>query len=242
MTDIVKKVESVDTDLTSKTSRQIKLPSLQARLQKAKEKLKEQATSADATTMKNRIALILDASGSMGNGPDSPIESLKQAVELYVNHCDMNDTSVALIPFGHPCSDAKPTALTCDKTFLCVSVSSYRGSGGTPMGDALKRTIEGWPITRAVLVSDGFPNNVGEVYEAANAYVETKTPVDCVHIGLGGGHEVMKRVAEMTGGIYVNFKDIHTFVQSFKYLTPGLRGMLMSGDAAALLGTDEVKI
>jgi Mg-chelatase subunit ChlD len=203
----------------------------------AQAKALEKQAEQNATSLPNRIALVLDCSGSMSG---ESIELLKQAGQQFLNSTNPTDTSVCLQTFG-----LRPEVtrnLTTIKQVLQGDIAKLEASDGTPMAEGLKQVSEDNPITRAVLVSDGAPDSAIAVYEACKEYQEKKIPVDTVHIGSStNGEEVLRKVAELTGGIYMKFKDIHMFVQSFKYLTPALRGFLMSGDAAGRIGADDVK-
>jgi uncharacterized protein YegL len=114
---------------------------------------------------------------------------------------------------------------------------------GTPMGDAMSDVLYSMPVTRCVLVSDGAPNNVTQVYEIAQMYQEAQIPIDCVHIGhSASGEDVLQKIAELTGGKFVKFTNISSFAGAFKYLSPGLYGMLTSGAVTAdELGAREIK-
>jgi uncharacterized protein YegL len=237
MTDIVRKPDGGDTSIgkVSEPSKKIKLPGISQRVHAAQERQKEVETK--ASEMKNRLALVLDTSGSMSG---EPIELLKQAVTAFCEQCNTNNTSIALVPF--PYGTKQP--LSTIKAVLVAGANMLHASGGTPMGEALSDTITNIPITRAILISDGCPDSEQHAYTALVPYIETKTPVDTVHIGLSeSGEEVLRTIAARTGGIYMKFKDIHTFVQSFSYLIPEKRGLLTAAsdsEIKRLTGADDV--
>lgn len=239
MSDIVKQPD--DTNKLRTADGQIKIGpkpgGLAARVAAAKQKA--QIEQADALTVPNRICLMLDCSGSM-NG--EPIVLLRQAVEAYTNACNFRDTSIALEPFPLNYGGTyRQVPLTTNKWLLQTEGQKLSATGGTPIDSALKNAIENNSITRGVLVSDGSPDSEERAYAQLGPYIETQTPVDTVHIGISqSGEEFLKTVAERTGGIYMKFKDIGQFVGAFKYLSPALRGFLVSSDIKEITGADDV--
>jgi len=171
------------------------------------------------------------------------INQLRIAGESFIHNCNMEDTSVGLVTFGlEPEEIRRP--LSNDSTLLLSEILSLVADGGTPMGEAMKYTLENIPITRGVLVSDGRPTDNPQCWkEVAHMYAEATIPIDCVHVGDSeNGVDVMKSIAEITGGIYMKFKDVGNFASAFKFLTPGSRALLTSGSVdAQALGATEIK-
>src|SRR3990167_3275228 len=244
MTDKLTKPTSSN-EVDNLRQKQIKLPGISNSVHAYQEKVKN--ADANADTLPNRIALILDCSGSMCG---EPIKLLHQAIETYANACDFSNTSVALRPFptgGSPlCTDQenKNRPLSCNRLLIITSGSLLEAAGSTPMGEALESAISELSLTRAVLVSDGLPDDSDHALRACDPYIELKTPIDCVHIGQGAGAELLQKIASKTGGIFMKFKDIHTFTQSFAYLTPSKRALLVcktEDEVKRLTGADDVK-
>lgn len=111
------------------------------------------------------------------------------------------------------------------------------------MHTAMEQALRQNP-TRCVIVSDGHPDSAPACYELAQQFASRnpKVACDCVHIGATqGGEEVMKRIAETTGGVYLKFEDVTKLVGGLKYLTPAFRAMLTSGSIdASKLGAKEL--
>jgi uncharacterized protein YegL len=218
---------------TLKKSHTVSLTGLRARLAIAK---KQQCEPSAAP---NRIALMLDVSGSMAG---APIEKLKDASTSFIQHCNSADTALGLRTFPKH-SEVGEQPLSCDYAAILAAILGQHADNGTPMADAMQDILYGMPITRAVMVSDGAPNDTPRVYELAHMYQEAQIPIDCVHIGhSSSGEDVLQKVAEITGGKFIKFTDIASFAGAFKYLTPGLYGMLTSGAISAQeLGAREIK-
>jgi Mg-chelatase subunit ChlD len=219
------------TNVTTTPKGVVRLPGLHARLTNP-----QRAEALDPTTKPNRIALMLDASGSM-NGDKN--KSLQDACQSFVSACNFADTALAIETFG-----AEPeirVALTCQQPLLMMTMMSIPAHGGTPMADALDYVLNSYSITRGVIVSDGQPDSESAAYSVADHYKAAEIPVDCVHIGhSSSGEACLKRIAEITGGHYIKFTDIASFAKNFKMLTPAFYAQLTSGGAAAL-GAAEVK-
>ena len=227
--------------------RSLGLPKLHQKMQQAKSQIDKN----DPSTLPNRIALMLDCSGSMAG---DKIQSLRDACTSYVQQCDFRDTALAIEAFPSGFSDwdeidqrrANATtriALTSVQPFLMTTVMSLNASGGTPLTEAMIYVLNTYSITRGIIVSDGDANNPYSAIESAKDYREAGIPVDCVHIGSSSqGEDTLQQIAELTGGKFIKFTDIASFGRSFKYLTPALYGSLTDGSASAnLLGAKEIK-
>ena len=214
----LQQTQTNDSTIVKKHS--VSLPGLHARLRNP-----VQQAASDPATKVNRIGLLLDVSGSMSG---AKIVSLRDAVSSFITSCDMRDTSLALEPFGD--DGGNRVALTCFAPMLITTVQMLNAVGGTPMADALHYALGSYPLTRAVLVSDGQPDSEQAAYTEAVNYREAGVPCDCVHIGHNSdGEQCLRRIAEITGGQYIKFTDIQSFSKQFKYLTPAYYGQLTSG-------------
>ena len=225
---------------TSKTQLELKregkvlLPGLHARMMRA-----QQDVGADPLTRDNRIAFMLDCSGSMGG---NKLDRLKDACTSFVQHCNMGDTSIALDCFPQH-GGLSSVDLSVSNGVIIALILGLSAGGGTPMADSMNRVLTSVPLTRGILVSDGQPDNPNAVLETARMYAEAQIPIDCLHIGdYDGGKELLQQVAEITGGKFLKFTDMNSLVSAFKYLTPAMYGMLTSGAVdAAELGAKELK-
>jgi Mg-chelatase subunit ChlD len=213
----------------------VSLPGLHSRLRNP-----VQRTEGDPQTRPNRLALVLDVSGSMAG---DKIASLRDACASFVNACNFGDTSLAVEPFGDTYPSANRLGLTVFQPLALTTVMSLQSHGSTPMARALDFVLNSYSITRAVLVSDGQPDHEQSVYDSAEQYKQAELPIDTVHIGDEvSGEQVLQRVAEITGGQFIKFTDINAFARSFKYLTPAYYGQLTSGNVTAeQLGAKEIK-
>ena len=224
---------SASSGLTRKHT--VSLPGLHARLRNP-----SAVEASNPLTRPNRIALMLDVSGSMHG---SKIASLRDAVTGFINSCNFGDTALALEPFGENYPPPNRMELSVFSPLLLSTVQMLKSYGSTPMAQAMDYVINIYSVTRGVIVSDGQPDSEHAVYTAAESYKEAGIPVDCVHIGNEvSGEECLRRVAEMTGGQYIKFTDIASFSKAFKYLTPMYYAMLTSGRVSASdLGAKELK-
>jgi hypothetical protein len=218
-----------------------------------------------ATTMPNRLCLMLDRSSSMSAFEDKKnnkqrIDLLKDAVENFGRRCDFTNTSVAIETFP----PGVELQLSTMQSVIITSMFGIQASGNTPMKACVEVCLEKVPMTRGIIVSDGEatdwhdvddePISIGEIDEPIDTskvpgtgilfkYRNLGIPIDCVHIGDStSGEELLRRIAKETGGIYLKFTDVSAFATAFAYLTPGYRAMLTSGRVTSQeLGAKELK-
>jgi Mg-chelatase subunit ChlD len=223
------------------------------------QRLKEfQARQQDISTLPNRLVLSLDCSGSMAElATDSrtKFELLKEAVCEFSRQAELG-SSTAIAVTTIPYETEKD--FTTDPYQIETHVMGLDVKGSTPMKGALLKILNSFSCTRVVLVSDGEPTDWHDaVYQAdtqekkrwviketLGGYISFSVPIDCVHIGKDTrGEDLLKLIAEVTGGIYVKFKDVARLMTGLSYLTPAKRLLLTSGQLnTALLGADEVKL
>lgn len=191
-----------------------------------------------------------DCSGSMsdavaGNyGREDTLQNksyfCRQAVNTFIDNCFVGATKVGLASFP----ELVVLEPTHDLNAVKIAARAIEPTGSTPMHEPLDFVLDEWPITHGIVVSDGSPDDVHAVEEAAKRFKAKGVKLDAVHIGSDhGGEATMKMIAETTGGIYIKFTDVKAFAESFKYLTPRHRLTLTtSKNPIALLGAAEVKI
>ena len=230
--------------------RKIGIPALHQRLKSPT------ASADDPASRPNRIALMLDASGSMngsdGNNPNyteqqagcvghRKIEHLREAVTSFINSCNMRDTAVAIESFGD--QHRSRLALTCFQPLLLTTAMSIEAQGSTPLHEAMDFVLMTYSVTRGVIVSDGNADSPSLALDCAGRFAEAGIPVDTVHIGTSScGEDLLKQIAERTNGKFIKFTDIASFAKNFKYLTPVFYAQLTSGSITATqLGAKEVK-
>jgi uncharacterized protein YegL len=219
-------------DLVSKNKIGIKSNSLHARIAE-KELLNSVAPEqANVNLFPNRLTLMIDCSSSMSG--DS-IKLLESAVQDFIQKSNPSDTAIAIESFPEQIR----IELTDDKTKLWFMTMGLKADGGTPMVNAMEYCLKNYSATRAIIISDGQPNDEpGE--ELLTQYKRNEIAIDTVHIGsFTGGEDCLKRISEATGGLFVKFKDVKQFANAFAYLLPETRA-----NASSLLltsGANEVR-
>ena len=241
--EIVKKTDtSSQTGITQTgTGRRIGLPGLHNRLKQAE---KTQA-ALDPLTMQNRIGIMPDVSGSMSDlvQGKQKCDHLKDALQSFISACDFTNTSLAYESFGMGHGREISVALCAQQGPLFAYAMGFGAHGGTPMDDAMAAMLNKNSITRGIIISDGCANNPAAALDWARNFKNAGVPCDTVHIGdERQGEELLQQIAEITGGMFIKFKDVASFGKNFKYLAPAFRGLLLNANnAAALIGADEVK-
>jgi uncharacterized protein YegL len=164
----------------------------------------------------------------------------REAVKTFIDNCFVGATKVGLASFP----ELVVVEPTHDLAAVKHAAQQIEPTGSTPMHDPLDFVLDEWSPTHGIVISDGSPDDKNAVLEAAKRYKAKGVKVDAVHIGSDtGGEELMKALAETTGGIYIKFTDVKAFAESFKYLTPKHRLTLTtSKNPTLLLNAAEVKI
>jgi Mg-chelatase subunit ChlD len=191
--------------------------------------------SIDPSKMEHRLGLMLDCSGSM-NGES--IKQLSLAVQDFISKADFSNTAMAIETF--PSSASSRINLISDKTILWLHCMSFDANGGTPMSEAMIFVKGSYHLTRAIIISDGQPDSPESCKIEARYYKEKEIPIDCIHISeSSSGEELLKSIADITGGIYVKFKDTSSFASAMHFLLPETRAQAATLFLTA--GADEVK-
>ena len=221
---------------------------------KAAEILKDIAPKADPLKMPNRLAIVADFSGSMNepaNGyrsiSDSETRSktklqlLQEAIQDFALRSNPSDTAIAVesFPAGFRID------LTCDTQEVYMRMMGTSVLGDTPMGSGLHNALDHHSPTRCMLISDGEATDGDSSFEAARRLKNKEIICDCVHIGnSSSGEKRLQQIAEITGGMYMKFKDVASFSQNFHYLLPESRAAIagmLPYERANLLGATETK-
>lgn len=210
---------------------------IRANRQQAEQKLNE----IDPTKVPNRLGLVFDDSGSMAG---KAIEDAHSAVKNFTASCNFTDTSICLYPLN-----IEPKPLTIDYDVLNMFVTGIGATGGTPLYTILLKMIETESITRAVVFSDGSPTDCklighSESWDSKPAsfaidiikkYQDKEIKIDTIFIGeaydeASGGYAEMKKIAELTGGVFIHFKDSSSLNSNLKYLAPRYRALLENAE------------
>jgi|ERR1035437_7800505 Mg-chelatase subunit ChlD len=220
-------------DIVSKNKIGIKSGSLHARIAEG-ELLKSIApseTKTDVNELPNRIAIMIDVSGSMHG---ESIKLLEQALQDFIQKSNPSDTAIAVESFP----EQVRIELTNDKMKLWMLCMGLTANGGTPMNKAMQYCLDNYKMTRAILISDGQPDE-GPSSQAKD-FLCRKVPIDTVHISESTtGEQCLRDMSEATGGLFVKFKDVNSFATAFAFLLPETRA-----NAATLFltnGANEVR-
>ncbi len=225
----------------NKLAIKVKMPSFKKGIAANRHNAEQTLRELDPKSVPNRLGLVFDDSGSMSG---EAIEHAHSAVKNFTQSCNFHDTSIALYPLN---IDNKP--LTCDFDMLNIFVMGINATGGTSLYTVLLKMILDEDITRAIVFSDGSPTDsklIGqsETWDSKPAdfaqdiikkYIEKEIPIDTIFIGevyneSSGGYAEMKKIAELTGGVFIHFKDSLSLSSNLKYLAPRYRALLVNAD------------
>lgn len=233
-----------DKEQSNKLTVPVKLGTSNAPAFGLKSKLNEaraQGTTLDNTAnAKEKIIIVADDSGSMDG---EPMQQQKKAIEAFLGVCNPLDTAVGITPMNR-----ERINLTMIYPLLLSKVTSWplHDGGGTPMFKSLENALSQQP-TRVVLISDGQPSDGSAKrssdfnYEKSSEdfanpilikYKTAKIKVDTIFVGEQtdtNGQAEMRAIAELTGGLYIFFKEGESFAKQFKYLAPAYYAQLTAG-------------
>ena len=187
----------------------------------------------EASKFPNRLGIVFDDSGSMSG---NAITKAHEGIDAFVKNCNHFDTALALYPLNAPSKN-----LSNNFADIAIYGMGIPATGGTPLYGKLKEMLEKENITRAVAFSDGQPTDDFNKGTCISEYNNKKISIDTIFIGsIGHGDAAMKELAEATGGIFLHFTDASVLAQSFKYLTPAYRGLLMNPEVKAKVERGEL--
>lgn len=231
----------------------VKAVGLQARKQALANKQQLDGTAPaiieiDPAKATHRIGILFDDSASMGG---QKIADAHVGTEEFLRSCNPKDTAVAVYPMNegnryYGAAGHKKIPLTNKMYTACVTIKTFDAIGSTPMFQTLQTMLANESLTRGIIFSDGEPNSDDEkLMDSAIAQaIEKKIPIDTVFIGAEWDTkaiEIMKTIAERTGGIFLIFDpNKANFRTAFKYLSPGFRAMLADKSFAEKLQEGKV--
>ena len=195
------------------------------------------------------LVLLVDLSGSMAGGLESGISKLDAEIDALTNMIekgqDGQDTLIVEFPSDDDGDKEVTVSMVMNKPSIIMSyIRAFSPRGCTPMYSALQeaydRTIERSP--RFMLLSDGHPNdmghNAGDILRLVEKNKDVAT-IDVVGIGDPGSGNYdpvfLKKIAELTGGIYTEVMDYEQFVKELLELAPANRGQITDGKSGGVI-------
>lgn len=198
----------------------------------------------DNPVVTQKIRIIFDDSGSMDG---QKIEDARQGCIEFLRNCEINKVACAIHPINMDALD-----METNLPELAELIKHIHATGETPLYTTLEKAQdEEIKATRFIVFSDGSPTDAYGKYnhstgttvagnpheEVINKAIEAKTPIDTVWITENlnrdsvhsSEHKVLKELADKTGGFFLIFdRNKVNFREAFKYLSPGLRHLLVS--------------
>jgi len=215
------------------------LKSLRDKIAAKEAQNKALAQALDPKKVPNRIAGILDDSGSTaGDCWNHEI----QAFSLLLDQSNFGDTSYLL----YKLNEGLVQDLTCNYIDIKIKLANFK-SGATPLATAMSRVLHSAPITRAFIVSDGIPDDENGCYMAAELYKEKGIKIDTIFVSSGSiysgeqpdAKDLMRKIADITGGVFMCFDNLGNFSKAVGYLAPAFRDMLENKKLRLQLGSGE---
>lgn len=176
----------------------------------------------------DRLFVAIDRSGSMGiffDGHDNRLEAAKKAFRLFLQKSNNKREQIGLCAY-----DSGPE-IVCEPTnsFISLEIEATKleVSGSTAMGEALLLVLAYPIVKRVILISDGEPDNELSVDQAVTLAIEKKIPIDTIFIGSDSGADLMRSIAERTGGFFFTVDSLAVFEKTFAMLESSARLQLV---------------
>lgn len=193
---------------------------------------KDVLETGDKKVTESIVILLLDISGSMDEplDVDTKIEVLKEAIRAFVGM--KKDVAIGIITFSN--SYKIETVPTRDTVTIIDKVNRLCPEDMTAMGKAIRYALKYIKTMvsyspRIVLVSDGNVNDMSpvDVLGIVNEF-KGKVVIDTIAVGreMMDDFELMKKISEITGGMFFTCSDKHSIVETFKEISPERRYLL----------------
>lgn len=167
---------------------------------------KSPSVSADTAHRPHVIALVIDHSGSMGQGPDSVLEAVKAAAAVFARATGSSEQPVGAVSFDHTAEELMP--LSSDGNACAQAIERMPPGGGTDIAQGL---LAGHALVLAglrsgkypradglvVLLSDGRSDSVAALAAAEQVKNDPAHSIRLITIGLGSqiDEELLGRMA-----------------------------------------------
>lgn len=180
------------------------------------------------------LVLLLDVSASMlgladENDVDSKLNAAKKASLELIHSCDLSISEVGVCTFSKKakleCYTASPLAILVES----VKNISYESTTNITLGLELCREILGSSnrkVRRVILLSDGKDSNRNGVLNEVQNYVNNDMIIDTIAFGGDADLELLKKISELTKGVFQEVYNAKDLVKSFKQLEYKVRGFL----------------
>ena len=161
------------------------------------QKLKAQLEEPRLRKRPRRVALLIDASGSMGY---QDMENAKDACLEFVEKTDFKSVDVGLVQFGMGKSPSIVQELCREPRKLRKAVGTLSAKGGTPMAEAVAlgtnmvTSGSGDAELFLVLFTDGLPNDRNATLKAGQRAKKLGINIICVGIG-AADHSLLDQLA-----------------------------------------------
>lgn len=177
----------------------------------------------ESTSYERNILMIMDRSGSMGDG--SRLPTAKLAVQNFLDGLHASERAGVLL-FSDTTEVLSPISGNVKSTRL--SVGTVEANGGTSIAPAFDAGIE--MLSREsgerviFMLSDGEddqfsdPNTRADIIKKAN-----QAGITVFAIGFGAGYETLRDVAEATGGSYIGASELEDLINSFDEISQTLQ-------------------
>jgi Mg-chelatase subunit ChlD len=188
------------------------------------------------------MALVIDHSGSMGQGPDSALEAVKAAAALFARATAGPEQPVGAVGFDHSAHEVMP--LGTDGNVCAEAIERIPSGGGTNIADGMRAGrdmvlagLRSGKYPRAtgliVLLSDGQSDRAAALAAAALAKNDPTLPIRVITVGLGSqiDDELLRQMASSDADFHftldpASLADIYSTIAADFGAAVGHNGLL----------------
>ena len=194
----------------------------------------EPVQSATATRLDRDIALVLDKSGSMANEGRFP--SLLSGVDVFVEELEASQPRENVSLTVYDTNPEQLLQLTEDLPSLQTALEGVTPDGFTGIGRAMRVGLDSLlndPTRRRlalrsmIVMTDGRQNRGVNPIQAARECLEQNVVVHTITFSDGADEDLMREVAEITGGTHLHAENNEQLVEAFRTIARQLQVILI---------------
>lgn len=187
-------------------------------LQAALKAKRDAAKGNQLAIVPNRLAIIVDTSGSMGLSfppRGTRADAATKAMRTLISHSNSRDTAYCMVAYNSQSTIIHEMGSSYSK----LLATSFEPTGGTSLNPALGKALS-QNIIRAIILSDG------QIYDSHHCletikllYIPKQIKIDTIAIGEADA-AFLQEISELTGGHFEFAKDSDELDKVFLQLEP----------------------
>ncbi len=193
----------------------------------------EPVQAATATRLDRDIAMVLDVSGSMQR--DGRFAALQDALDVFLSELEQSTQKERVSLTVYSTSDRKKTAVTENLQQVRDDFASEFPNGFTAIGRGLDTGLDSilndpgvrpFALKSIIVMTDGNHNRGVSPDVIARRCADAGVTVHTITFSAGANQKLMKRVADIAGGVHFHADDRDELLEVFQDIARQLRVLL----------------